>query len=127
MTILRISNLSVSNDLYNAFIKDDGWIIFLGTMGFFLGIIFLINKINANKTVNSGQQLKTIISSLKYRKDVSCASIVQECGNPINIVHSKDDNGEPITEKTWLWGNYEVVLTFDSNDILLGIKSETWY
>ena len=93
-----------------------------------LGIyLFIRNKQGQNEAIANAQQLESIISKFRGLKDVSYASIVQECGNPINIVHSKDDNGEPITEKTWRWGNYEVVLTFDASDILLGVKSETWY
>lgn len=99
---------------------DTFWIWVLPTIG---GLI-LYALTNAGVRA-PGHSLNKKFVSLGNLKGKSLKEITDVCGNPSSYSTSIGADGNPIKIIQWMATGYHIVLLFDSNDICLGISSET--
>lgn len=93
------------------------WIILLA-IGLVGGLIALFSK-------SPAQELNEKFVSLGTLAGKTYEDIQQVAGNANSISSIPGADGEPIILRQWIVTGYHISLLFDTNDVCLGISSET--
>ena len=89
-----------------------------------IGGLILYALISAGTTA-PGRSLNNKFISLGTLQGKTLKEITDVCGNPNSYSSTIDADGNPIKIIQWMATGYHIVLLFDTNDICLGVSSET--